>query len=122
MKHVRLFESWEETPNESGLNEGIKQEINSILSDQKSAMDTIMDLQGLEDKYDYELSPKDTELVSQAYNTVLNELTPKQLERFEKRGEYVELLKRYKTGNVKINDVLYILGVDKEYIHTYQDL
>ena len=119
MKHVKLFESWEETPNESELNEGIKQEINSILSDQKSAMDTIMDLQGLEDKYDYELSPEDTELVSQAYNTVLNELTPKQLERFEKRGEYIELLKRYKTGNVKINDVLYILGVDKEYIHTY---
>jgi hypothetical protein len=81
-------------------------------------MDTLMNLQGLEDKYDYELSQQDGELVSQAYNTVLNELTPKQLERFEKRGEYVQLLKRYKEGKVKINTVLHLLGVDKEYIHT----
>ena len=118
MKHVKLFESWEEIPNESELKEGIEQEINSVLSKPKSAMDILMDLQGLEGQYDYETSSEDKELMSQAYNSILNKLTPKQLDRFEKRKEYIELLQRYKAGKTKIDDVMYLLGVDKEHIQT----
>ena len=114
MKHVKLFEAWEETPNESGLNSEIQKEIDDLLINSKGAWDTVRRLQGLEDKYDHNLSPDDQELVIQAYNTVYSELKPKQVNMIEKRKDDIRLLKSYKSGKMTASNVLFALGLDKD--------
>jgi hypothetical protein len=104
MKHVKLFESFE----------GIQKEIDDLLINSEGAWDTVRRLQGLEDKYDHNLSSDDQELVIQAYNTVYPELKSKQVNMIEKRKEDIHLLKSYKSGKMTASNVLYALGLDKD--------
>lgn len=114
MKHVKLFEGWEEITEKSGLSEGIQNRIDDALRGAKGAWDTVRRLQGLEDEYDYDLSPGDQDLVMKAYNTVFNRLSPKQVDKVEKRQLNIRLLKAYKRGEMTAGDALFALGLDSD--------